>query len=136
MPLSITKLSSLIFFVFFSFVDVMSTMENNATIPPEDPPPPLPTTINVGRAPSLASTPTGDATKINLQEAGWSDIYEDGVGVAAGVAGYPFDEISAKPLRNLCGSLRIKNVRNAKKADMVKRIEQTYELKKYMTTDS
>ena len=110
-------------------------MENNATIPPEDPPP-LPTTINVARAPSLASTPTGDANKINLQEAGWSDIYEDGVGVAAGVAGYPFDEISAKQLRNLCGSLRIKNVRNAKKADMVKRIEQTYELKKNTTTDS
>jgi hypothetical protein len=76
------------------------------------------------------STPTSESSKLNLQACDWTDIYEDGNGDAAGVGGFPWEEFQAKQIRLLCTALRIKSIRNAKKADMIERLVKTYRLKK------
>lgn len=86
-------------------------------------------------SPSSISTATSTppapvASKLNFQEAQWTDIHEDDDGNAAGVFGVSWDEFSSKQLRAICSKLIIKNVRNAKKPEMIEKIVKTYKNRK------
>jgi len=75
-------------------------------------------------------SPPNAASNLNLLEAQWIDITEDYDGVATGIFGVEWGELSSKQLRAICSKLNIKGVRNAKKPDMVQRISKTHKNRK------
>ncbi len=80
------------------------------------------------------STPTTTPPLVDLSNIQWDDVLVDIDGKATGALGVRWDEFSSKQLRTICSRLGIKEVKNAKKSDMVERLVELYNNKKAYST--
>jgi hypothetical protein len=60
----------------------------------------------------------------------WNDLHEDENGINIGVYGCLWDEFTSKQLRTICTRLSVKGYKNAKKSDLIDKIQQTFHSKK------
>jgi hypothetical protein len=116
-------------------------MSNNSPSASDDVPVPPVGMAGVARVPSPAvaarrsptSTPTSESGTFNASVCDWADVKEDENGNAAGILGYRLEELNVKDLRLLCAQLRIQNIRNVKKVDIIARIRTTFQFRKKYT---
>ena len=70
--------------------------------------------------PAEAPSPTEPSpVHMDLKDMKWENVQEDDKGCATGAFGMKWIDFTSKQLRQICSSLSIKGVKNAKKATMV-----------------
>jgi hypothetical protein len=71
-----------------------------------------------------------EASETDVSKVQWNDLHEDENGITIGVYGCLWDEFTSKQLRTICTRLSVKGYKNAKKSDMVDKIQQSFHNKK------